>query len=180
MSQNLKGVVIILILITFMLFIFYWNTVSENKINLDLSRMQNEVESTTTQRPTLQTLAANFINKDLYEQRKTEIIDFKNFTRECKNTSRNEFISSIHKEVDSLEIGAFFRPVLKGKKTKYFDVFNQEKLIEIAKGYGLETSKIPVIDYVQPNGDLTIIKEKFDIIFSSHNLEHQVDLIDHF
>ena len=35
------------------------------------------------------------------------------------------------------------------------------------------------IDYVSPHGDLTIVNEKFDIVFSSHSIEHQMNLIKH-
>lgn len=33
--------------------------------------------------------------------------------------------------------------------------------------------------YIPKDGSLSIVKEKFDVIFSSHNLEHQPDLINH-
>ena len=40
--------------------------------------------------------------------------------------------------------------------------------------------KIPLkIDFVEKHGNLKIIKYKFDFFYSSHNLEHQIDLIEH-
>lgn len=36
------------------------------------------------------------------------------------------------------------------------------------------------IHYVSPEADMSIIDGNFNLIFSCHNLEHQVDLIEHF
>lgn len=123
-----------------------------------------------------------FINldKSLYEGRKIEIIDLKKFTNTCKNISRQEFLNLIDKDVDSLEIGAFHNPILTGPRTKYFDVIDKQKLIIRAKGYGYDISKIPDLDYIHPYSNLGVVKQKFDVIASSHNLEHIVDLISHF
>jgi hypothetical protein len=38
---------------------------------------------------------------------------------------------------------------------------------------------IPFIDYVEPNGNLQIIDQLFDIVLSSHSIEHQLSFIDH-
>jgi SAM-dependent methyltransferase len=99
---------------------------------------------------------------------------------------RNEIIRSYLQDPKklSLEIGPYFCPVLKGNNVKYFDIFNQRDLIELAKidpipGVHNNIDKIPYIHYVEPSGDMRLINEKFDIIFSSHNIEHQVSLIRH-
>ena len=80
----------------------------------------------------------------------------------------------------ALEIGPFDNPALVGG-VKYFDVLNSEKLRERAVKENRPFNKVPnKIDFVDPNGDLSIIPDKyFDIVFSSHCIEHQVDFISH-
>jgi 2-polyprenyl-3-methyl-5-hydroxy-6-metoxy-1,4-benzoquinol methylase len=94
---------------------------------------------------------------------------------------RKRFIQSIPLNQKLLEIGPFFRPLAPGSNVKYFDIKNQAGLIETAKDYATkdEIQQIPEIDYVSPTGDLSVINEKFGIIFSSHVIEHQLDLIKH-
>lgn len=93
--------------------------------------------------------------------------------------TRIEFIKLIPKSASTLEIGPFFSPVIKGEKVKYFDVLTTEQLIRRAKDLNGNIENVPHIHYVQPEGDLDIIDEQFDIIISSHSIEHQPDLIDH-
>ena len=38
---------------------------------------------------------------------------------------------------------------------------------------------MPKIDYVSPTGDLSVITERFEAVFSSHVVEHQPDLVRH-
>ena len=98
----------------------------------------------------------------------------------CQAIPLNEFLGTVDLKLRSLVIEPFVSPVLIGKNIRYFDVNNKEELIKRAKERNLDSSHIPDIDYVSPNADLTIIKEKFDIVFSYHRLEHQLDLIEHF
>ncbi|MBL8498209.1 hypothetical protein ABF87_11600 [Nitrosomonas sp. JL21] len=78
-----------------------------------------------------------------------------------------------------LEIGPFVNPSLTHPTVKYLDVLSTQELICRANLFGFSTEKIREIDYVSPDGSLEIIREKFDVVFSSHNLEHQPDLIGH-
>ena len=84
-----------------------------------------------------------------------------------------------------LEIGPFTRPFLTGKNIKYFDIGNREFLIDAAKrikntqGISLPVENIPEIDFVNQYGDLSIINESFDVVFSSHAIEHQPNFIRH-
>lgn len=94
--------------------------------------------------------------------------------------SRKNFINEImHSDGLILEIGPYHNPALKGNNVRYFDVFSQQELLKKAKIDNVDKSRIPEIHYVSPIGDMGIITEKFDVIFSSHNIEHQVDLIRH-
>ncbi|MDQ8054592.1 MAG: class I SAM-dependent methyltransferase [Pedobacter sp.] len=95
--------------------------------------------------------------------------------------SREMFIDSIPKDISILEIGPFYTPLCKGDKVKYLDILDQEAMIKRAESIDaqINTSQIPFIHYVSPQGDLRVAKEKFDAIFSSHVIEHQLDLIGH-
>lgn len=68
---------------------------------------------------------------------------------------------------------------MSGENVKYFDIFAKEELEKRAREIGYDYENIPTIDFVEPSGDLSIIKEKFDVIISSHNIEHCLDLIAH-
>jgi SAM-dependent methyltransferase len=86
-------------------------------------------------------------------------------------------------KITALEIAPYFNALLKGETVKYFDIFDQQQLIELAaEDKDIPTDKIPSIpkmDYVNPMGDMSEIKEKFNLVYSSHNIEHQVDLLKH-
>jgi SAM-dependent methyltransferase len=79
----------------------------------------------------------------------------------------------------ALEIGPFCKPALVGQNIKYFDVLDQQGLINRASSSGFKKKPAPFIEFVSPCGDLSIINEKFDVIFAAHCIEHQPDLIDH-
>jgi len=93
--------------------------------------------------------------------------------------SRHEFISLIPPDLDVLEIGPFYTPVLKGPKVRYFDVLSKDALYQRAMDHGLPVNNIPFIHYVDPYGDLRTIQDRFDLVLSSHVIEHQPDLVDH-
>jgi SAM-dependent methyltransferase len=94
---------------------------------------------------------------------------------------RTEFVNSIPKDISILEIGPFYKPVCRGSKVKYFDILDQAALVERAKAIDSNnnTDNVPYIHFVSPTGDLSIIHETFDAVFSSHVIEHQLDLIKH-
>ena len=78
---------------------------------------------------------------------------------------------------DVLEIGPFNRPVV--KNARYFDIYDKKGLTEAAYLVGRDVTGIPEIDYVDPNGDLSVIPDQFDFVVSAHAIEHQPDLIEH-
>jgi SAM-dependent methyltransferase len=77
-----------------------------------------------------------------------------------------------------LEIGPFDCPVISGENVKYFDVLNQEKLKLRAKSIG-RNGVVPFINFIDLCGNLNVINEKFDVILSSHSIEHQIDFVKH-
>lgn len=99
---------------------------------------------------------------------------------------RFELLPLIPADADILEIGPAHSPCFNGSRTKYFDVIDsagiKQRVIDlnIEEIYGDNGSRIPEhIDYVSPVADLTIVDKKFDFVFSSHAIEHQVDIISH-
>src|SRR5256885_1192954 len=75
---------------------------------------------------------------------------------------REHFLPLISQTVDTLEIGPFCGPQLRGDKVRYFDIAGREGLIEMAKQRQYPITETPVIDYVSPTGDMDIIDEQFD------------------
>jgi SAM-dependent methyltransferase len=92
---------------------------------------------------------------------------------------RNDFAALVPATATALEIGPFHSPLLRGPNVTYSDVLSREGLVARAKRHGLDPSGVPLIDYVLPHGDLHIIDRRFDLVLSSHNLEHQPDPIGH-
>ena len=81
--------------------------------------------------------------------------------------NRKSLIQCINTDqLSCLEIGPFDDPVLRGSKVKYFDVLDQvglkNKSLNCKRPHPLQN--IPYIDYVDPNGNITIIKDKFDVL----------------
>lgn len=90
------------------------------------------------------------------------------------------FLATIPGDKDVLEIGPFTRPLMFGKNVKYFDVLDRHALVERAKQISFPIIREVDIDFVSQNGDLSIVgSNKFDIVISSHCIEHQPDLIKH-
>lgn len=93
--------------------------------------------------------------------------------------TRENFIPLFEKKLNLLEIGPFTSPSFTGEGVKYFDVLSQQELIKRANKLNLQADSVPYIDYTHKTGSLKIIKEKFDVVYSSHCIEHQPNLIGH-
>lgn len=91
---------------------------------------------------------------------------------------RENLISYIPTDARILEIGPFCDPVFRGPNVRYMDVLDASALRERALAIGIDPTSCPeTIHFV---GDLTkAYGLEFDIIFSSHNIEHQPDLVTH-
>ncbi len=92
---------------------------------------------------------------------------------------RENFIKLAEQQQSVLEIGPFFNPVLSGSNVSYFDIMNQQGLIDRAKSIGQSFKKVPKISFISLTGDLSVVDKKFDAVISSHCIEHQPDLINH-
>lgn len=84
-----------------------------------------------------------------------------------------------HPEWTALEIGPYFNPALTGPNVKYMDIMDGPSLRDRAVRMGLNPARVPEeIHYV--GTDLTMVPDQsMDLVFSSHNIEHQPDLVSH-
>lgn len=76
-----------------------------------------------------------------------------------------------------LEIGPFNTPLASGKNVRYLDVLDAIQLRQRATTLGLDPSGCP--ERIHYLGDIFDIDETFDVVVSSHCIEHQPDLIHH-
>ena len=93
--------------------------------------------------------------------------------------SRSNFVNLITNDMKTLEIGPFTDPVVSGENVIYADYLDQNELIERARLHDREYKNTPFIKYVTSKIPLSDIPEEFDIVISSHCIEHQPDLISH-
>lgn len=96
-----------------------------------------------------------------------------------KTLTRASFVPQLQNISSAIEIGPFFRPILEQNTAKFFDVLTTEELRQRATDLGKDPSKVPEIHYVSRDADLSIIDETFELVASSHSIEHQPDLIEH-
>ena len=92
----------------------------------------------------------------------------------CLISNRNELKKYIPSNINCLEIGPFDCPVLTGSNIKYCDILSQEELKQRAIEHNRNPHSVPFIHYNNLN-----INEQFDVVFSSHLIEHQIDFIEH-
>lgn len=91
---------------------------------------------------------------------------------------RENLVGLIDPASKILEIGPFCQPVFVGPSVNYLDVMDADSLKARATEIGMDTSRCPAeIHYT--NGLGAAAGAGFDVIFSSHNIEHQPDLIGH-
>jgi len=94
--------------------------------------------------------------------------------------TREGFFSILQPSDDILEIGPFTNPLVCGPRVRYFDVMDKPALIARALEHKRSIELARDIDYVSPSGDLSIITDaRFDVVLSSHCIEHQPDLVRH-
>ncbi len=92
---------------------------------------------------------------------------------------RASFLALVPVGAKVLEIGPFANPAIRGPNVKYFDVLTTDALRARAAAHKIDAKGCPEIHFVSSTGDLSVVDEKFDVVFSSHVIEHQPNLIDH-
>ena len=99
--------------------------------------------------------------------------------RECLHEFLQKEINN--RTLKALEIGCGGFPFLRGESVKYFETLSTNELKEQYIKIRRTTDYFPKeFDFVSPTGDLSVINETFDIVFSSHVIEHCPDLVEHF
>ena len=94
-------------------------------------------------------------------------------------TFREGLIRTCESNASVLEIGPFYNPVSTAKNVSYFDVLDQDDLKARAKAIGASPRGVPFVEFVSPDGDLSIVDRSFAAAVSSHCIEHQPDLVRH-
>lgn len=92
---------------------------------------------------------------------------------------RESFVKQISAEKRILEIGPFDSPCIVNGDVEYLDLLSQKDLKTRAAEINRNPENVPNIRWVARDGTLDIVTEKYDVLFSSHNIEHQVDLVKH-
>lgn len=90
---------------------------------------------------------------------------------------RENFIAMVQPDARLLEIGPFCQPVFTGPNVRYLDILDAEGLRQRAAEIGIDASGCP--SEIHYSHMTQAAGAGFDVIFSSHNLEHQPDLIRH-
>ncbi|MCV3210528.1 class I SAM-dependent methyltransferase [Mesorhizobium sp. YC-39] len=92
---------------------------------------------------------------------------------------RSDFLQLVPTTGPVLEIGPFYAPCIRGRNVSYFDVLDRQALTRRAAKLGRRTDSVPEINYVDSRGDLSVVKDTFAAVVSSHCIEHQPDLVHH-
>ena len=97
-------------------------------------------------------------------------------------SARSQFLALVPKTAALLEIGPYTAPAFRQPEhnVQYLDAFSTEELRIKATAIGLDASGVPEIDYVWHSEPyINLVRKRMDAVFSSHNIEHQPDLIRH-
>ena len=103
----------------------------------------------------------------------------------CFYDRRENLKLTLQKVIDerhlkALEISPWFNPFLHGENVKYFGMKDYESLKKDAIAAKRSIEHIPrAMHFISSTGDLGVIDETFDIVFSSHVIEHTPDLVKH-
>jgi SAM-dependent methyltransferase len=80
---------------------------------------------------------------------------------------------------DALEIGPGLTPIISGPQVKYFDVRSEQDICAQLEAEGFTLPDPMHIHFVSPTADLSIVTGTYDVVASSHCIEHHPDLVQH-
>jgi SAM-dependent methyltransferase len=91
---------------------------------------------------------------------------------------RENLLAFIDDDCSILEIGPFWQPLKRGPNVEYLDILDAAQLRERAARTRGDPNGVPdTIHYV---GGLDRVDRSYDVVLSSHAIEHQPDLVHHF
>jgi SAM-dependent methyltransferase len=90
---------------------------------------------------------------------------------------RENLLLFIEDGISLLEIGPFFRPLMRGPGVEYLDVLTADQLRARALEVGGDPAGVP--DTIHHVGGLDAVDRTYDAVLSSHAIEHQPDLVAH-
>lgn len=91
---------------------------------------------------------------------------------------RERFLDLIVTDGPALEVGPYFNPLLRGGNVRYLDMYTAEALRQRALWEGHDAAGCPEeIHFV--GGFEACPEDAFEVVFSSHAIEHQPDLVGH-
>lgn len=92
---------------------------------------------------------------------------------------RNAFVGLIPPDARVLEIGPFAAPLVRGPHVRYVDAYPTAQLRQRAVDLGMDPAGVPEIHWVTDGVNLDGVDERFDVVVSSHSIEHQPDVVAH-
>ena len=95
---------------------------------------------------------------------------------------RDAFLALVPRGVHMLEIGPYTKPTFlrPDHDVRYLDAFSTEQLKEKAVTFGFDPATVPEIDFVWTGQSYAeLIRDQLQVVYSSHNIEHQPDLVRH-
>ena len=97
--------------------------------------------------------------------------------------NRAAFLGLVSPDYALLEIGPFCTPAFRAPRYRvaYLDAFSTDELRELARGMAwADAARVPEIDFVWKGQRYReLIGREFELVFSSHNIEHQPCLVTH-
>lgn len=125
------------------------------------------------------------MNSDLAGLSDVALIDhYRDYGRDegrvCNEVSdRTSFLSLFGAIAGRLEIGPFDTPLLDPTGADFADVLDTEALKLRALELGRNPDGVPAITWVCPNGDLSSVSGRYELVLSCHSVEHSPDLVRH-
>lgn len=93
--------------------------------------------------------------------------------------TRADLVALIPGHLQCLEIGPFDRPCLDPSQADFVDVLDRDGLRARAAEIGRDPDGVPEIRWVSTDGSLGLVSDEYDLVLSSHSIEHQIDLVRH-
>ena len=159
------------------------NEASSNVEGTDTAKKQDRIKSEPVAKKDDIKRPSEIIIQQIIKQDKQE--EPKKDPTTCETIDYGTFVGLLANKKDKtfLEIGPWANPLAGILNAKYFDRVDREAIVKAVLNEGVlmtNADSVPKkIDFVSETGDLSVVTEKFDHVFSRYNVEHQFDLVEH-